>query len=88
MDNKHLPLILFFSVCLIWGTTWMAMEVAVATIPPIFATGLRFLIAAPILIVIARCLKQPLLFPENTTKMDATGSYLLFCHPVYSDDFR
>lgn len=60
MTYKHLPIILFVSVCLIWGTTWFAMEVAVQTIPPIFATGLRFLIAAPLLIMLAHHLKQPL----------------------------
>lgn len=65
MNKKHLPMILFFSVCLIWGTTWFAMEIAVTTIPPIFATGLRFFIASPILIFLAIILKQPLLFPKN-----------------------
>ncbi len=42
MNKKYLPALLFVSVCLIWGTTWLAMEFAVQTIPPIFATGLRF----------------------------------------------
>lgn len=65
MTYKHLPIILFVSVCLIWGTTWFAMEVAVQTIPPIFATGLRFLIAAPLLVMLAHHLKQPLFFPKG-----------------------
>ncbi|NVJ58058.1 MAG: DMT family transporter [Vibrionaceae bacterium] len=65
MTYKHLPAILFVSVCLIWGTTWFAMEVAVQTIPPIFATGLRFFIAAPLLVILAKHFKQPLLFPKR-----------------------
>ncbi|HIF9069846.1 TPA: DMT family transporter [Photobacterium damselae] len=65
MNNKHLPTLLFVSVCLIWGTTWLAMEVAVQTIPPIFATGLRFLVASPLLISLAIILKQPLFFPKG-----------------------
>lgn len=65
MLRKHLPMLLFFSVCLIWGTTWLAMEIAVQTIPPIFATGLRFFIAAPLLILLAKLLKQPLFFPKG-----------------------
>ena len=68
MDKKHLPLLLFISVCLIWGTTWMAMEIAVASIPPILATGLRFLLASPILVLIALILKQPLWFPKGQQK--------------------
>lgn len=65
MMLKRLPMLLFVSVCLIWGTTWLAMEIAVQTIPPIFATGLRFVIAAPLLILLAKWLKQPLLFPKE-----------------------
>ncbi|MFM2588545.1 DMT family transporter [Vibrio sp. TBV020] len=65
MPHKYLTTFLFCSVCLIWGTTWLAMEVAVATVPPIFATGLRFLIASPLLVFLAIKLKQPLLFPKG-----------------------
>ncbi|NOI23197.1 DMT family transporter [Vibrio mediterranei] len=65
MSHKQLPILLFVSVCLIWGTTWFAMEVAVETIPPIFATGMRFLIAAPLLVILAKYLKQPLFFPKG-----------------------
>ncbi|MDA0108710.1 DMT family transporter [Vibrio sp. La 4.2.2] len=65
MSHKQLPILLFVSVCLIWGTTWFAMEVAVETIPPIFATGMRFLIAAPLLVMLAKYLKQPLFFPKG-----------------------
>ena len=65
MSHKQLPILLFVSVCLIWGTTWFAMEVAVQTIPPIFATGMRFLIAAPLLVILAKYLKQPLFFPKG-----------------------
>ncbi|EGU42125.1 transporter, drug/metabolite exporter family protein [Vibrio ichthyoenteri ATCC 700023] len=65
MMLKRLPMLLFISVCLIWGTTWLAMEVAVKTIPPIFATGLRFFIAAPLLLLLAKRFNQPLLFPKE-----------------------
>lgn len=56
---------LFTAVALTWGTTWMAMKITVATVPPIFATGLRFLCAAPLLLLLARYKKVPLLFPHG-----------------------
>ena len=56
---------LFSAVALTWGTTWMAMKIAVATVPPIFATGLRFLCAAPLLLLLARYRRAPLLFPAG-----------------------
>lgn len=56
---------LFTAVALTWGTTWMAMKITVATVPPIFATGLRFLCAAPLLLLLACYKKAPLLFPAG-----------------------
>lgn len=81
MNKKYLPSLLFFSVCLIWGTTWMAMEIAVHTIPPILATGMRFLIAAPILILLAKAFKQPLLFPSGKKKWMLITAVFYFAIP-------
>lgn len=81
MNKRHLPMLLFVSVCLIWGTTWLAMEIAVTTIPPIFATGLRFFIAAPILIFLAKVLKQPLFFPKNQKKWMPVVAIFYFAIP-------
>ncbi|WP_210562622.1 DMT family transporter [Chromobacterium violaceum] len=46
--------LLFVSVCLIWGSTWLAIAIAVESIPPLFATGLRFICAAPLLMALAK----------------------------------
>ncbi len=81
MNKKHLPLLLFCSVCFIWGTTWLAMEVAVDTIPPIFATGLRFLIASPILVLLSKLFNQPLLFPKGKNKWIAIVAVFYFAIP-------
>ncbi|CAL4321890.1 DMT family transporter [Buchnera aphidicola] len=58
-------IILFFLVSITWGTTWIAMKFAIDTIPPFFATGMRFLLAAPLLISMAYYSKTPLLFPPG-----------------------
>lgn len=81
MRNKQLSLLLFCSICFIWGTTWLAMEVAVSTIPPIFATCLRFLIASPILILLAKIFNQPLLFPKGKNKWIAIVAIFYFAIP-------
>lgn len=57
--------ILFLLVSLTWGTTWLAMRVAAETIPPMFATGMRFIFAGPFLIGIAWLRKAPLFFPPG-----------------------
>lgn len=81
MNFNKLTAILFISVCLIWGTTWFAMEVAVQTIPPIFATGVRFLIASPILFLVAKLLNQPILFPRGKSAWIIVISLFYFAIP-------
>lgn len=54
---------LFISVCLIWGTTWLAMAIAGQSIPSLTATGLRFMVMSPLLMLIALKDNIPLLFP-------------------------
>lgn len=80
--GRHLvTLTLFILVSLTWGTTWLAMKMAVATIPPIFATGLRFLLASPVLIIIAKLSKKPLLFPEGKRGFQVALTVFYFAIP-------
>ncbi|MGF1804528.1 DMT family transporter [Aliivibrio sifiae] len=81
MDKKYLSLLLFCSVCFIWGTTWLAMEIAVESIPPIFSTALRFLIASPILILLSKIFNQPLFFPKGKNKWMVIVAVFYFAIP-------
>ena len=91
MNSKSLTILLFVSVCLIWGTTWFAMEVALHSIPPIFATGLRFLLAAPLLAVLAKVFKQPLLFPKGKRQWLLIVALMYFAIPftlmIYGEQY-
>ncbi len=44
----------FAIVCIVWGTTYLAIRVAVRSIPPMLLTGARFVVAGLILLAIAR----------------------------------
>jgi drug/metabolite transporter (DMT)-like permease len=44
----------FIIVYIIWGSTYLAIRYAIATIPPLLMAGMRFFIAGSILFVIAR----------------------------------
>ena len=59
--KTHLPapsswklLVAFGLVYLIWGSTYLAIRIAVETIPPYVMAGIRFVIAGVIMFVIAR----------------------------------
>src|SRR3954447_23949814 len=44
----------FAAVCLIWGTTYLGIRIALETIPPLFMAAARLLAAATLLITILR----------------------------------
>ena len=44
---------------LIWGATYLGMEIAIETIPPFLMASLRFLVAGAILFVIFRPRERP-----------------------------
>ena len=44
---------LYALLCLIWGSTWLAIKVGLAGVPPFLGAGLRFLLAAAIVAVVA-----------------------------------
>ncbi len=59
-----LPLVLaLLTVYLVWGSTYLAIRVAVLGMPPFLMAGMRFLAASAILIVIGLLLRQP--FPSR-----------------------
>ena len=91
MNSKSFTVLLFLSVCLIWGTTWFAMEVALHSIPPIFATALRFLLAAPLLAVLAKVFNQPLLFPKGKRQWILIVALMYFAIPftlmIYGEQY-
>lgn len=42
--------IAWFAICVIWGTTYLAIKIALVTIPPLLLGGFRYLLAAAIMI--------------------------------------
>lgn len=46
--------LIYILLCLIWGSTWLAIKLGLNDAPPLWSAGLRFLIAGLILIIINR----------------------------------
>jgi drug/metabolite transporter (DMT)-like permease len=46
-------------MCAIWGTTWLAIKVALTGFPPLGGAGVRFIIAALVLYAVAPFLARP-----------------------------
>lgn len=72
--------LLFILICLTWGTIWLAMKIAVDTIPLVFATGMRFIAASPLLIM-AWLTRAPLLFPRGQRLFQCAVALFYFAIP-------
>jgi drug/metabolite transporter (DMT)-like permease len=53
-SDRALAYAAFGVVCTVWGTTYLAIRIAVETIPPMLLTGIRYVVAGLILVTIAR----------------------------------
>ncbi|MDF7788600.1 DMT family transporter [Pantoea stewartii] len=82
---------LFLMVALTWGTTWLAMRIAAETIPPLFATAMRFMFASPFLLSIAWLTKKPLLFPPGQRLFQVGIAFFYFAIPfslmIYGESY-
>ena len=60
--------LLFASICLIWGSTWLAIKVGLDGVPPFLGAGLRFVISTALVggVVAARG-KRPVLTRDERT---------------------
>lgn len=56
-ESRTLAYAAFVAICIIWGTTFVAIRVAVETIPTMFVSGFRFIIAGTLLLIIARVMR-------------------------------
>jgi drug/metabolite transporter (DMT)-like permease len=46
--------VMFLTICFVWGTTWLAMKVGIATVPPGIFAGSRWTVAGLILLLIRK----------------------------------
>ncbi|HEX9982490.1 MAG TPA: EamA family transporter [Thermoanaerobaculia bacterium] len=52
--EKFWAYIAFATVCVVWGTTYLGIAIAIETIPPLLMTGTRFTIAGVLLLAFAK----------------------------------
>ena len=74
---------LFLIVCLIWGTTWLAIKIAVESVPPLTSAGLRFLIAFPLFLAFAWVRRESVFFPRGSGWFFAFITLTYFSVPYY-----
>ena len=56
----------FILLCLIWGTTWLAIKITVTSVPPFFGATIRFFAAALILLFMIMLKRLPFQITRKT----------------------
>ena len=51
---------MFLTLCFVWGTTWLAMKVGIATVPPGIFAGTRWTVAGLILLGMRKLRGEPI----------------------------
>lgn len=46
--NKTLAYLAWVSICIVWGTTFLAIKIGVGSLPPMLFAGIRWIIAGPL----------------------------------------
>lgn len=76
--NNLIAYLALGAVCIIWGTTYLALRVGVTQFPPFLFSGIRFLIAGPILLGILIGMGR-VAFPSKKIIAQQAVSGLLLC---------
>lgn len=56
MKTSKKVLLAYISVCIFWGSTYMAIRVGVQDMPPLFFASIRFIVAGILLLGVCKCM--------------------------------
>ncbi|HRU42616.1 MAG TPA: EamA family transporter, partial [Candidatus Diapherotrites archaeon] len=68
----------FIAVCILWGSTYLAIRIGVSAFPPELFAGMRFFVAGSLMLIFARL--RGLEFPTNLNSIknqSIVGLFLL-----------
>jgi drug/metabolite transporter (DMT)-like permease len=70
MTTERLRVWIGFSVVsMVWGSTWLAIKIGLATVPPLIAAGVRFAVASLLLGIIVYLRRVPVPFTSDARKV-------------------
>jgi len=68
---------LYILICLIWGSTWLAIRIGLESLPPFTSAGFRFLVAAVVIFLLMR-------YKSISIQTDRTSVILYFTMGFFS----
>jgi drug/metabolite transporter (DMT)-like permease len=67
----------WLAVCVLWGTTYLAIAIALETLPPLFMAGFRYVVAGALLVAVLRARGETLPPPGGWGRLAVLGVLLL-----------
>ncbi|ATW25210.1 EamA family transporter [Candidatus Formimonas warabiya] len=77
LASERLPILAYLTVCVIWGSTYLAIRIAVFDLPPFLSAGVRFVIAGLIMLAYARLKGLPFTNRVQIGRQSVVGLFLL-----------
>lgn len=77
--DRALAVAAFLTVCVVWGTTYLAIRVAVESIPPVLLTGIRYTLAGIVMVTLLRMRGVRIPREPRTLAHIAVVAVLLIC---------
>jgi drug/metabolite transporter (DMT)-like permease len=77
MREKFRAYLAWAAVCLIWGTTYLAIKIGVTDLPPMLFAGIRWTIAGPLFLLIISFKKYPMPKKEELLPLAIMGISLI-----------
>jgi drug/metabolite transporter (DMT)-like permease len=75
--NRWMVVLAFGLVYLFWGSTYLAIDIAVQTIPPALMCGLRFSVAGIVMLTVCAATGRRVLYSPKQIALTATAGLLL-----------
>jgi drug/metabolite transporter (DMT)-like permease len=69
----------FFIIYFVWGSTYLAIRIAVATVPPLFAAGIRFSVAGAVLLLWSKFRGVPNPTPVEWRNLAVQAALMFLC---------
>ncbi len=79
-NSKLLIIAAFFSIYIIWGSTYLFNKIAVTEIPPLFLASIRFSIAGVLIMILAKIMKLSLKISRNQLVNSGIAGFLFLVY--------
>lgn len=81
MNDKLRIILVYGLICMIWGSTWLAIRIGLESFTPLFSAGIRFILAAIAILIIVKLNKLHFQFDKAAVTLYILMGFFSFVIP-------